>query len=136
MLLIEGHFRPAAAALEIEAASLVSKAPIVSAINTHYHYDHTFGNQAYAEQRIPIIGHERSPGLMKERYTALKGVDKNRFIAPLKAKVEQATDPEEKKRLQGDLFFDQLMYSQIDSTDITYPTDLLGAAKPQKRLDM
>jgi len=33
--------------------------PIVAAINTHAHYDHTFGNQVFAERGIPIYGHHR-----------------------------------------------------------------------------
>lgn len=33
-------------------------------INTHYHYDHTNGNQVFAE--ADIIGHELSPALMRE----------------------------------------------------------------------
>lgn len=32
-------------------------APIVGVVNTHAHYDHTFGNQAFPD--APIFGHER-----------------------------------------------------------------------------
>ncbi|MFJ4166116.1 MBL fold metallo-hydrolase [Microbacterium sp. NPDC089698] len=35
--------------------------PIVAAINTHAHYDHTFGNQVFVAQGIPIFGHHRIP---------------------------------------------------------------------------
>jgi len=35
--------------------------PVVAAVNTHAHYDHTFGNQAFAKQGIPIYGHARIP---------------------------------------------------------------------------
>ena len=35
--------------------------PIVAAINTHAHYDHTFGNCVFAELGIPIVGHHRIP---------------------------------------------------------------------------
>lgn len=37
VLLVEGHCQPAAAALEIEAAGMVSESPILAAMNTHYH---------------------------------------------------------------------------------------------------
>ncbi|MBK4346750.1 MBL fold metallo-hydrolase [Lacisediminihabitans changchengi] len=33
--------------------------PIVAVINTHAHYDHTFGNQVFAARGIPIYGHYR-----------------------------------------------------------------------------
>jgi cyclase len=129
VLLVEGHFQPAGAALEIEAAGMVSKAPILAAVNTHYHLDHSFGNQAYADRHIPIIAQERAPALMKERYAALQGVDKAALLAPLQRKIAEASDPQEKKRLQGDLAADQWMYSAIDSTTLAYPTELLNSEK-------
>ncbi len=96
-LIVEGHFFPAGAELEIEVARMVSKAPVRAAVNTHYHLDHTFGNVAYERQKIPIIAHERSPGLMKERYAELQHVDKRPLLAPLEKKVAAATDPVEKR---------------------------------------
>lgn len=118
VLLVEGHCQPPAAALELSAAAMVSKAPILAAVNTHYHYDHSLGNQAYADRHIPIIAHRRSPGLMRERYAALKGVDKTKLTAPLKTRVAETLDPVQKKRLEGDLEFDQLMYWAIDSAPV------------------
>src|SRR5580693_5711215 len=56
-LIVEGHFFPEGAELEIEVARMVSKAPIRGAVNTHYHLDHTFGNIAYERQKIPILAH-------------------------------------------------------------------------------
>ncbi|WP_236757787.1 MBL fold metallo-hydrolase [Aeromicrobium sp. PE09-221] len=35
--------------------------PIVTVVNTHAHYDHTFGNQVFAEHGIPIYGHHLIP---------------------------------------------------------------------------
>src|SRR5690348_8207005 len=63
-LIVEGHFFPEGAQLEIDVARMVSNAPIRAAINTHYHLDHTFGNSAYESEKIPIIAHERAPALM------------------------------------------------------------------------
>jgi glyoxylase-like metal-dependent hydrolase (beta-lactamase superfamily II) len=54
-LIVEGHFLPEGAELEIEVARMVSKAPVRGAVNTHYHLDHTFGNIAYDRQKIPIL---------------------------------------------------------------------------------
>ncbi|NQX10820.1 MBL fold metallo-hydrolase [Microbacteriaceae bacterium VKM Ac-2855] len=45
---------------EIKAdAAAVFEGPVVAAINTHAHYDHTFGNRAFSE--VPIFGHHRVP---------------------------------------------------------------------------
>ncbi|GAA4490051.1 MBL fold metallo-hydrolase [Microbacterium panaciterrae] len=35
--------------------------PILPVVNTHAHYDHTFGNQIFAERDIPIYGHRLIP---------------------------------------------------------------------------
>ena len=35
--------------------------PVVAAVNTHAHYDHTFGNQAFAARGVAIYGHRRLP---------------------------------------------------------------------------
>ena len=42
VLIVEGHMQPAGAA-----------------VVTHFHLGHTFGNLGYAEQRIPILAHEK-----------------------------------------------------------------------------
>ncbi|MGO2067015.1 MBL fold metallo-hydrolase [Glutamicibacter arilaitensis] len=40
--------------------------PIVAVINTHAHYDHTFGNQLFAQHSIPIYGHHLIPAHFEE----------------------------------------------------------------------
>ncbi len=43
--------------------------PIVGAINTHAHYDHSFGNSVFAALGVPVIGHRRIPA----HYDAFEG---------------------------------------------------------------
>lgn len=40
--------------------------PVVAAINTHAHYDHSFGNQVLAARGIPIYGHRLIPRHFEE----------------------------------------------------------------------
>lgn len=35
--------------------------PVVAAVDTHAHYDHTFGNQVFVARGIPVYGHHRIP---------------------------------------------------------------------------
>ena len=135
-LIVEGHFFPEGAELEIEVARMVSKAPVRAAVNTHYHLDHTFGNIAYERQKIPIMAHERAPALMKERYAALQHVDKAPLLAPLQQKIAAATDPVEKQHYSSDLGAMQWMYTAIDRVTLAYPTELLGAANTPKKIDL
>lgn len=136
VLLIEGHMQPAAAALEIEAARAISKAPIRGAIDTHFHLDHSFGNLAYAEARIPILAHERVGPLMKERYGASKGVNHAAVFAPIEKRLAAASSPADKQHLESDLGATKWMYDAIDSTTLAFPTESLAQASLPKRIDL
>jgi glyoxylase-like metal-dependent hydrolase (beta-lactamase superfamily II) len=135
-LIVEGHFFPEGAELEIEVARMVSKAPLRAAVNTHYHLDHTFGNIAYERRKIPVMAHERAPALMKERYAALQHVDKRPLLAPLEQKVAAAADPVGKQHYNSDLGAMKWMYEAIDRATLAYPTELLGAADLPKEIDL
>jgi glyoxylase-like metal-dependent hydrolase (beta-lactamase superfamily II) len=136
VLIVEGHFFPEAAELELEVARMVSRAPIRAAINTHYHLDHSFGNIAYERQKIPILAHERAPALMKERYAALQGVDKAALLAPLQQKIASAADPVQKQHYSSDLAAMQWMYQAIDRVTLAYPTEFVTSAGPSRTIDL
>jgi cyclase len=61
VLIVEGHMQTAGAALEIEAARMVSKAPVRGAIDTHFHLDHTFGNALMRSRRFPSSRMKKLP---------------------------------------------------------------------------
>lgn len=136
VLIVEGHMEPAGAAFEIEAARMVSKAPIRGAVDTHFHLDHTFGNLAYAEQRIPILAHERVMPLMQQQYAARKGADKGPLLAPLEKRIAAAADSTEKKRKEEDLATWKWMYDAIDHATLAFPTESLTGSQLPKRIDL
>jgi glyoxylase-like metal-dependent hydrolase (beta-lactamase superfamily II) len=136
VLIIEGHMQPAGAALEIEVARMVSKAPLRGAVDTHFHLDHTFGNVAYSEQRLSILAHEKVTPLMKEQYQALKGVDKAPLLGPHEKKLAQAVDAADKKRKAVDLATWKWMYDAIDAATLAFPTEPLATANLPKQIDL
>jgi len=136
VLIVEGHMQPAGAALEIEVARMVSKAPVRGAVDTHFHLDHTFGNIAYAEQRIPILAHDKVTPLMKKYYAEVKGVDKAPLLAPAEKKIAQAVDARDKQHKEGDLETLKWVYGAIDSTTLAFPTESLAPAQLPKRIDL
>ena len=121
-LLFEGHLQPEAAALEIEVAKQATKAPIRGAVNSHYHFDHTFGNEAYARQSIPIIAHPAAAKLMQERYVAMKGKGAS-IPAGIEQQIAAAKTDLEREHLKTDLGLAQMMGASIDGTNITLPTE-------------
>ena len=58
VLVVDTFFTPVAAEELIDAIGVETKQPIKYAVNTHYHLDHTGGNQVFAGLSIPIIGHD------------------------------------------------------------------------------
>jgi cyclase len=58
VLVVDTFFTPTAAEELIETIGGETKQPIKYAINTHYHLDHTGGNQVFASRSIPIIAHD------------------------------------------------------------------------------
>ena len=58
VLVVDTFLTPVAIEGLIETINSQTKQPIKYAINTHYHLDHTGGNQVFAARSIPIIGHD------------------------------------------------------------------------------
>jgi glyoxylase-like metal-dependent hydrolase (beta-lactamase superfamily II) len=80
VIVFDTFFTPTAIKELIDVIGADTKSPIKYAINSHYHLDHTGGNQVFAERGIPIIGHEK---LLEWQTT------KNRRFLPEKAELEK-----------------------------------------------
>lgn len=59
VLVFDTFFTPEAAQELIEVAQTEGKQPVKYAVNSHYHLDHTGGNQIFTAKGIPVIGHDR-----------------------------------------------------------------------------
>jgi cyclase len=59
VLMVDTFFTPAAVEELIDAIGAETKLPIKYAVNTHYHLDHTGGNQVLAARGVPIIAHDK-----------------------------------------------------------------------------
>ncbi len=59
VLMVDTFLTPAAVEELIDAIGAETKLPIKFAVNTHYHLDHTGGNQVLAARGVPIIAHDK-----------------------------------------------------------------------------
>lgn len=136
VLIVEGHFQPEGAALEIEVARTASKAPIRGVVNTHYHLDHTFGNVGYARQGIAILAHERSGPLMKQGYVRMSESDRRARLAPLEQRLSQAASTVDRDRKARDLEVMTWIVDSINNASLALPTEPLATADLPKRIDL
>src|SRR6185436_16818954 len=58
VLILDTFFTPAALNELIEVIEAQTKLPIKFAVNSHYHLDHTGGNQVLRARGVPIIAHD------------------------------------------------------------------------------
>src|SRR5262245_3865892 len=57
VIVVDDHVSPAAAWVLLEEIKTVTKKPVTTVINTHFHFDHAHGNQIF-EPNVQILGHE------------------------------------------------------------------------------
>ena len=80
VLVVDTFFTPIAANELIAEIGKVTSQPIKYAVNTHYHLDHTGGNQVFTERNVPIIAQEN---VMKWQTT------KNRKFLPTPEEMQK-----------------------------------------------
>ena len=86
-MVIDSEITPAAARALVADLKAVTDKPVRYVVDSHYHYDHAFGNQVFGPE-VQIIGHEntrkRLLGNTMEQYTYLSSIE------PVPARVDGA----------------------------------------------
>ena len=135
-LLIEGHHTPAGAAFELEALRTVSQAPVRAAIDTHYHFYHSFGNVFYGSQGFPIMAHAKCAGMMVERYASLQAGGGPALLSGYEKAVQDAKEEPGKQRAAGDLQAAQTLVNSSLHVALTLPNQPLEPAKMPMTIDL
>jgi len=71
-LLIEGFVSPDGASFQHETLRTLSQAPIMGALNTHYHFDHVTGNAFYGANGISLWAHAAVSKRIFDSYGAMQ----------------------------------------------------------------
>jgi glyoxylase-like metal-dependent hydrolase (beta-lactamase superfamily II) len=135
-LLIEGHHTAAGAAFELEALRMVSQAPVRAAIDTHYHFDHSFGNAFYGARGFPIMAHAKCAGMMVERYASLQAGGGPALLSGFEKAVQDAKSEIAKQRAQGDLQSATLLVNSALKVTLTLPNQPLDPVKLPMTIDL
>lgn len=106
VLVVDSHITPRKARQLQKSIRKVSKNPITTLVNSHFHYDHAHGNQAFGDD-VTIIGHEytrmKMAGAPLEEGTYLRGrAGTVAALERLKAEYENA-DKSTRKELKARL---------------------------------
>jgi cyclase len=102
--IVDSETSPAAARALVQDLKAITDKPIKYVIDSHYHYDHLFGNQVFAPD-VQIIGHHHTRERLKtntlEQYTFLTSVRPiPARVESLRQRIAQEPDPQQKATLE------------------------------------
>src|SRR5205814_2688748 len=127
VLVLDTGTTPAAARAFVEDLKLLTNKPVRYVVNTHFHYDHTDGNQVYAG-KADIIAHdyvkqaiETLNVLQREPFKTSQLTNVPRRIEMLKKQIAEAKDPATRQMLQQQLTVAQDGWEQLKEIKPTPP---------------
>lgn len=136
VLVVDTHSKPSAARALIAQIKTLTDKPVKYVVNTHFHWDHYQGNQAYPSSwpaGVEIISSEATRESIEHR-----GIPRIRHeiatmpaqIETLRADLAKTTDPKQREELQSDLkqsedYLAELKSMQVVLPDMTFDHSLI-----------
>ena len=128
VLVVDTHSKPSAARALIEQIKKLTDKPVRYVVNTHFHWDHYQGNQAYPSSwpaGVEIISSQATRENIEHR-----GVPRVKYeiatmpreIEKLKSDLAAATDPKQKEKLRTNLQEAEAYLAELKSMQFTLPT--------------
>src|SRR5690349_20261123 len=127
VLVVDTHSKPSAARALIEQIKKLTPKPVKFVVNTHFHWDHYQGNEAYPSSwpaGVEIISSEATrENIRRIGVPRIKNeiVTLPAEIAELKTQVEKA-GPEQKAAAQENLRQAEAYFAELKSMQVTLPT--------------
>lgn len=123
-LIVDSSITPAAGRALAQDLKAITDKPVRSVVDSHYHYDHSFGNQVFDRDAL-VIGHQntliRMPGSM-EQFTYLSSVRPvPERVAALKDRLANESDPQQKAALERQIASALAYLEQVKETRVTVP---------------
>lgn len=105
VIVIDSHITPQKGRELIASISKITSKPITTLINSHFHYDHSHGNQVFGPD-VEIIGHEytrmKMAGAPLAEETFVRGKARNiAALEDLRRELEAAMDADRRAELQA-----------------------------------
>jgi cyclase len=124
-IVIDSEITPAAARALVADMKAITDKPVKYVIDSHYHYDHAFGNQVFGPD-VQIIGHEntrkRLLGNTMAEYTYLNSVEPvPARVEALKKRIAEEKDPAQKSLLERQVANSLAYLEQVKEIRVTPP---------------
>lgn len=125
-LVIDSEITPAAARALVADLKTVTPKPIRYVVDSHYHYDHAFGNQVFISD-AHVIGHDNtwrrlSTDESLRQYTFLNSVQPvPARVEALRQRIPQETDPQQKAALERQVANSLAYLEQVKEVKVTPP---------------
>ena len=128
VLVVDTHSKPSAARALIAQIKKLTDKPVKYVVNTHFHYDHYQGNEAYPSAwpaGIEIISSEATrANIQRLGIPRIKNeiVSMPQEIARLKSDLEKASNAEQKTAIQENLRQAEAYFAELKLIEVTLPT--------------
>jgi cyclase len=128
VLIVDTNTTPAGARAFLDDLKLITDKPVRYAVNSHYHYDHTDGNQVFRQIGADVIGHvfvkyamENYDILHREPYLTSQVVNGQRRIDQAKQRLAEEKDPQKRVPLTAQLAAAEKNWTDLQEIKITPP---------------
>jgi glyoxylase-like metal-dependent hydrolase (beta-lactamase superfamily II) len=128
VLVMDTGTTPAVARAFLEDLKLITDKPVRYAVNSHFHYDHTDGNQVYAANKVDIVAHEYVKYAMQnydilhiEPYMTSQVVNGTNRIENLRKQIAEERDADKRAALDTQLATAQRNFDDLKEIRITPP---------------
>jgi cyclase len=125
-IVIDSEITPAAARAMVADLKAITDKPVRYVIDSHYHYDHAFGNQVF-DATAQVIGHDNtrrrlSTNETMQQYTFLNSVKPvPERVEALKKRIAQETDAAQKATLERQVANSLAYLEQVKEVKVTPP---------------
>jgi len=130
VMIVDSHISPESGRAMLQELKAITDKPVRFLVNTHFHYDHTNGNQAFPPG-VDIIGHEftrrklTGDVLEKGMFADLvKGMPKQ--LEDLRGRAANESDAAAKARLQQQLGVQTAFAASLKDLQVTPPNVTLA----------
>lgn len=128
VLVVDTHSKPSAARALIEQIKKLTDKPVRYVVNTHFHWDHYQGNQAYPSSwpaGVEIISSEATRANIEQRgipRVKHEIVTMPQEIEQLKRDLDKTSESGRKEQLRTNLLQAEAYLAELKSMQVTLPT--------------